>query len=127
MDQRHPHLLGVLFEEPELEALVQFELPDVPHLVKVLPGGVQLIQQTGHLAQRVMNTLVNDEQPTPHPHPTSSSSRVFCSTTLGTKLWKSAEPEMQFLPEKPSLDRMHCSSLWPSRSSSSTGAFSTYR
>lgn len=45
--------------------------------------------------------------------------------TLGTKLWKSAEPEMQFLPEKPSLDRIHCSSLWPSRSNSSTGAFST--
>ena len=34
---------------------------------------------------------------------------------------------MQFLPEKPSLDRIHCSSLWPSRSNSSTGAFSTYR
>lgn len=47
--------------------------------------------------------------------------------TLGTKLWKSAEPEMQFLPEKPSLDRIHWSSLWPSRSNSSTGAFSTYK
>lgn len=47
--------------------------------------------------------------------------------TLGTKLWKSAEPEMQFRPEKPSLDRIHCSNLWPSRSSSSTGAFSTCR
>lgn len=47
--------------------------------------------------------------------------------TLGTKLWKSAEPEMQFLPEKPSLDRIHCSNLWPSRSNSSTGAFSTYK
>lgn len=44
------HLLSVLFEESELEALVQLQLPDVPHLMEVLPGGVQLVQQTGHLA-----------------------------------------------------------------------------
>lgn len=44
------HLLSVLFEESQLEALVQLQLPDVPHLMEVLPGGVQLVQQTGHLA-----------------------------------------------------------------------------
>lgn len=43
------HLLGVLLEEAELEALVQLQLPDVPHLVEILPGGVELIQQSGHL------------------------------------------------------------------------------
>lgn len=43
------HLLSVLLEEAQLEALVQFQLPDVPHLMEVLPGGVELIQQTGHL------------------------------------------------------------------------------
>lgn len=46
------HLLGVLFEQTQLEALVQLQLPDVPHLMEMLPGGVKLIQQTGHLAQR---------------------------------------------------------------------------
>lgn len=49
------HLLSVLFEEPELETLIQFELPDVPHLMKMLPGGVQLIQETDHLAQTMIN------------------------------------------------------------------------
>ena len=44
------HLLCVLLKETELEALVQLQLPDVPHLMKVLPCGVKLIQQTGHLA-----------------------------------------------------------------------------
>lgn len=51
----HCHLLSVLFKESELETLIQFELPDVPHLMKMLPGGVQLIQETGHLAQRMIN------------------------------------------------------------------------
>lgn len=45
------HLLGVLFKEAELEALVELELPDVPHLMEMLPRGVELIQQTGHLAE----------------------------------------------------------------------------
>lgn len=44
------HLLCVLLEEAKLEALVQLQLPDVPHLMEMLPGGVELIQQTGHLA-----------------------------------------------------------------------------
>ena len=51
----HCHLLSVLFEEPELETLIQFKLSDVPHLMKMLSGGVQLIQETGHLAQRTIN------------------------------------------------------------------------
>lgn len=46
------HLLCVLFKESELEALVQLQLPDMPHLVEMLPRGVELIQQTGHLAKR---------------------------------------------------------------------------
>lgn len=45
------HLLSILFEEAELEALVQLQLPDVPHLMEMLPRGVELIQQTGHLAK----------------------------------------------------------------------------
>lgn len=45
------HFLSVLFEEAELEALVQLQLPDVPHLMEMLPRGVELIQQTGHLAK----------------------------------------------------------------------------
>ena len=35
------HLLSILFEQPQLEALVQLQFPHVPHLVEVLPGGVQ--------------------------------------------------------------------------------------
>lgn len=38
-------LLCVLLEQAELEALIKLEFPDVPGLVQVLPGGVQLIQQ----------------------------------------------------------------------------------
>lgn len=49
------HLLSVLFEEAELETLIQFELPDVPHLMQMLPGGVQLVQETGHLPQTMIN------------------------------------------------------------------------
>ena len=45
---------------------------------------------------------------------------------MGTRLWKSAEPEMQFLPEKPSLERIHWRRRWPSWSNSSTGAFRTW-
>lgn len=55
MNVGHCHLLGVLFKEPELETLIQLELPDVPHLMQMLPGGVQLIQETGHLAQTKSN------------------------------------------------------------------------
>lgn len=43
----HTNLLCVLFEEAELEALVQLELADVPGLVEVLSGGVQLVEQLG--------------------------------------------------------------------------------
>lgn len=40
-------LLCVLFEQAELEALIQLELADVPGLVEVLSGGVQFVQQLG--------------------------------------------------------------------------------
>lgn len=57
MNVGRSHLLSVLFEEPELETLIQLELPDVPHLMQMLPGGVQLVQETGHLAQTVMMNI----------------------------------------------------------------------
>lgn len=53
------HLLGVLFKEAELEALVELELPDVPHLMEMLPRGVELIQQTGHLAKSESSPHIN--------------------------------------------------------------------
>lgn len=40
-------LLCILFKQAELEALVQLQLADVPGLVEVLSGGVQLVQQLG--------------------------------------------------------------------------------
>lgn len=49
------HLLGVLFEQTQLEALVQLQLPHVPHLMEMLPGGVKLIQQAGHLGNTIHN------------------------------------------------------------------------
>lgn len=54
------HLLCVLFEQAELEALVQLQLPDVPHLMEVLPRGVELIQQTGHLEKSKNYELLDD-------------------------------------------------------------------
>lgn len=74
MNVGHCHLLSVLFEEPELEALIQLELPDVPHLVQMLPGGVQLIQETGHLAQTMSNITSSsgasggNDPPSVYPH-----------------------------------------------------------
>lgn len=40
-------LLCILFKQAELEALVQLQLADVPGLVEMLSGGVQLVQQLG--------------------------------------------------------------------------------
>lgn len=44
------HFFCILFKEAQLEALVQLQFPDMPHLMEMLPGGMQLIQQTGHLS-----------------------------------------------------------------------------
>lgn len=38
-----PYLLSILLKKPELKALVQFQLADVPHLMQVLPGRMQLV------------------------------------------------------------------------------------
>lgn len=51
--ERHPRLppptdlLCILFKQAELKALIQLELADVPGLVEMLSGGVQLVQQLG--------------------------------------------------------------------------------
>lgn len=48
------YLLGILLEEPQLEALIQLELSDVPHLVQVLSGGMQLVQEAGDLGYKAL-------------------------------------------------------------------------
>lgn len=51
-------LLCILFKQAELEALVQLQLADVPGLVEVLPGGVQLVQQLGDARHQALGVCV---------------------------------------------------------------------
>lgn len=39
-------LLSILLKQPQLETLVEFQLPHVPELLQVLPRPMQLIQQS---------------------------------------------------------------------------------
>lgn len=56
----NPDLLCVLLEQTELEALIQLQLPDVPGLVEVLSGGVQLVQQLGDAWDQALGVGITD-------------------------------------------------------------------
>lgn len=51
-------LLCILLEQAQLETLIQLELADVPRLVEVLPGGVQLVQQLGDAWHQALGVRV---------------------------------------------------------------------
>lgn len=51
-------LLCILLEQAQLETLIQLELADVPRLVEVLPGGVQLVQQLGDARHQALGVRV---------------------------------------------------------------------
>lgn len=51
-------LLSILLEEPQLETLVQLQLPHVPQLLQILPRPVELIQQSCHLSHQVVHVSV---------------------------------------------------------------------
>lgn len=65
-------LLCVLFEQAKLEALVQLQLADVPGLVEVLSGGVQLVQQLADPWDQALGVGV--------AHPTAATAAATAAT-----------------------------------------------
>ncbi len=69
-------LLCVLFEQAELEALIQLELADVPGLVEVLSGGVQLVQQLGDPRHQALGVGVT------HPAAATAAAAAAAATAV---------------------------------------------
>ncbi|PWA33628.1 hypothetical protein CCH79_00007474 [Gambusia affinis] len=51
-------LLSILLKEPQLETLVQFQLPHVPQLLQILPRPVELVQQRRHFSNQIVCVCV---------------------------------------------------------------------
>lgn len=70
-------LLCVLFEQAQLEALVQLQLADVPGLVEVLSGGVQFVQQLADPRHQALGVRAT------HP-PASAAAAAAAAVTAAT-------------------------------------------
>lgn len=68
-------LFSVLLKQSELEALVQLQLADVPGLVEVLPGGVQLVQQLGDAWHQALGVCVT------HPPSAAATAAAAAAAT----------------------------------------------
>lgn len=89
------HFFCVLFKEAQLEALVQLQFPDVPHLMEMLSGGMQLIQQTGHLSGKAQCVTWSWETTA------SSSSASYIS-------FSTSDLMVGFLWIEPTVYLLHC-------------------
>lgn len=67
-------LLCILFKQAELEALVQLQLADVPGLVEVLSGGVELVQQLGDPRDQALGVCVT--------HPPAAAAAAAAASTI---------------------------------------------
>lgn len=69
-------LFCVLFKQAELEALVQLELANVPGLVEMLSGGVQLVQQLGDPWHQALGVCI--------AHPPAAAATAAATTAAST-------------------------------------------